>query len=176
MFTKNLRNSRIDFTVENELIDQCEIFFQNKILFTTAYFIKLFIKILLSNNQVHSTFSCTKLIHSANPQSGQVVIIIIAHVVRLFVSSFVPTTCETVGLAQWIIDDTCLVSNYFLQNEVQAYVCRRGVREGYPPPPDEKFYWPSPLENLGPYVEIKKQLVLPPWPIRPCTCMSTSQL
>ena len=58
------------------------------------------------------------LIHSANPQSRPVVIISFAHVVRpspLFKSSktkqqkTMVATGETVGLAEWIIDDTSLV-------------------------------------------------------------------
>ena len=64
------------------------------------------------------------LIHSADPQSWPVGIIVFAHVVRN-VRTSVPTfqnlakqnkaktmfaTGETVGLAKWIVDDTCLVS------------------------------------------------------------------
>ena len=65
-------------------------------------------------------------IYSANPQSRPVVIIIFAHVVRPFVRSSVRpsplfrssktkqqktmvATGVTMGLAEWIIDDTCLV-------------------------------------------------------------------
>ena len=65
-----------------------------------------------------------KLIHSADSQSRPVVIIIFAHVVRAYVRPYVHphfskqnkfqgktifTTAETVGLAEWIMDDTCLV-------------------------------------------------------------------
>ena len=61
------------------------------------------------------------LIHSANPQSRPVGIIVFAHVVRSYVSTSVRphfskqnqfqaktmfATGETVGLAEWIIDDT----------------------------------------------------------------------
>ena len=66
----------------------------------------------------HSDF----LIHSAAPQSRPVVIIVFTHVVRTQVPTFqnlakrykfqVKTmfiTGEIVGLAEWIIDDTCLV-------------------------------------------------------------------
>ena len=59
-----------------------------------------------------------KLIHSAYPQSRPVVIIIFAHVVRPFVrlsrssktkqQKTMVATGEIVGLAEWIIDDTCL--------------------------------------------------------------------
>ena len=67
---------------------------------------------------------CTEfyiLIHSANPQSRPVGIIVLAQVVRpsvrtpLFKSSKTKqqktmfAIGETVGLAEWIIDDTCLV-------------------------------------------------------------------
>ena len=65
------------------------------------------------------------MIHSANPQSRTIKIIVFAHVVHPLVRPSVPTlqnpgklnkaktifaTGETVGLAEWIIDDTCLVS------------------------------------------------------------------
>ena len=62
------------------------------------------------------------LIHSANPQSRPVGIIVFAHVVRpypLFKSSKtkqknnVRHCRESVGRAEWIIDDTCLVYLYF---------------------------------------------------------------
>ena len=58
------------------------------------------------------------LIHSANPQSRPVGIIVFAHVVRpspLFKSrktkqqKTIFATGVTMGLAEWIIDDTCLV-------------------------------------------------------------------
>ena len=63
------------------------------------------------------------LIHSAEPQSRPIVISVFAHVVRFYVrpqfsksrkniTNFKRkqfTTGETVGLAKWIIDDTCLV-------------------------------------------------------------------
>ena len=60
------------------------------------------------------------LIHSANPQSRPIGIIVFAHVVRLYIRPYVPTfqnqakqndvktmfaTGATVGLAEWIIDD-----------------------------------------------------------------------
>ena len=68
------------------------------------------------------------LIHSANPQSRLIVISIFAHAVRLYVRLSITfqnlakqnkfktmfATGETVGLAEWIIDDTCLVHfSYF---------------------------------------------------------------
>ena len=71
----------------------------------------------------------TFLIHSADPQLRPVAIIVFIHVVRTSVRTSVRphfqklakknifpvkktmfTTGETVGLAEWIIDDTCLVS------------------------------------------------------------------
>ena len=65
------------------------------------------------------------MIHSAHPQSLPVVIIVFAHVVRASVrlhfekfskakqiqAKTMFTTGDTVGLAEWIIDDTCLVSH-----------------------------------------------------------------
>ena len=65
------------------------------------------------------------MIHSANPQSRPVGIIVFAYVVRPSVPTFqnlakqnkVKTmfaTGKTVGLAEWIIDDTCLVFPLFL--------------------------------------------------------------
>ena len=61
------------------------------------------------------------LIHSANPQSRPVGIIVFAHIVRPSVSTFQNITIqnkvaigETVGLAEWIIDDTCLVAILFM--------------------------------------------------------------
>ena len=62
------------------------------------------------------------LIHSASPHSRPVVIIVLTHVVRTFVSTFqnlakqvetMFTTGEIVDLAEWIIDDTCFVSFAF---------------------------------------------------------------
>ena len=63
-----------------------------------------------------------KLIHEANPQSRPVGIIIFTHIVRSYVRSSSPLlkqnkcqakaifdTGETVGLAEWIIDDTCVL-------------------------------------------------------------------
>ena len=63
-----------------------------------------------------------KLIHSAHPQSRPVVIIVFAYVVRSSVptsqnlakhnkiqAKTMFTSGETVGLADWIIDDDCLV-------------------------------------------------------------------
>ena len=68
------------------------------------------------------------LIHAANPNSRPVGIIVFAHVVRpsvrpspLFKSRKTKqqktmfATGVTMGLAYWIIDDTCLVSLYFLE-------------------------------------------------------------
>ena len=69
----------------------------------------------------------TLLIHEDDPQSRPVVIIVFAHVVRPSVrpsvrlhfskqnkfqakTMFAPG--ETAGLAEWIIDDTCLVEVY----------------------------------------------------------------
>ena len=55
------------------------------------------------------------LIHEANTQSRPVVIIVFAHVVRSSVrphfskKKFQAETMFAVGLAEWIIDDTCLV-------------------------------------------------------------------
>ena len=71
-----------------------------------------------------------KLIHKADPQSRPLVIIVSAHIVRSSVRTSVPTfhtkqnkfqakTGETVGLAEWIIDDTCLGSFSFLVNSHQ---------------------------------------------------------
>ena len=60
------------------------------------------------------------LIHSADPQSRLVGIIVFANVVRpspLFKitktnkAKTMLATGETVGLAEWIIDDTCLFYN-----------------------------------------------------------------
>ena len=78
------------------------------------------------------------MIHSADPQSGPVVITV-AHVVRPSVGPFVPTfqnlakqnkfkvktmftTGENVGLAEWIIDDTCLVFRYLYTCSFQKYM------------------------------------------------------
>ena len=71
---------------------------------------------------LYATYNNTKVIHSADPQSWQVVIIVFAHIAHPSVPSFqnlakqnkfqvktMFTTGETVGLAEWIIDDTCLV-------------------------------------------------------------------
>ena len=56
------------------------------------------------------------LIHEAGPKSRPVVIIVFAHNVRphllkqnKFQAKTMFTTGETVGLAEWIIDDICLV-------------------------------------------------------------------
>ena len=59
------------------------------------------------------------LIQEADPQSQPVVIIVFAHVVRPHFSKYTKqnkfqaktlfTTGQTVDLAEWIIDDTCLV-------------------------------------------------------------------
>ena len=57
------------------------------------------------------------LIHEADPQSGPVIIIVSAYVIRPFVPTFqkkIPAKTMfaagmTVGLAKWIKDDTCLV-------------------------------------------------------------------
>ena len=59
------------------------------------------------------------LIHEADPQSRPVVIIVFAYVVRSYVRQYVrPSvpTGETVGLAEWIIDYTCLVVFIFLNS------------------------------------------------------------
>ena len=64
------------------------------------------------------------LIHSTNPQSLRVGIIVFAHVVRPSVCTFqiqpnkatgnnVSYWRDSVGLAEWIMDDACLVSIYF---------------------------------------------------------------
>ena len=65
------------------------------------------------------------LIHEADPQSQQVVIIVFAHVVRSSVrshfskqSKFQAKAMFTTGLAEWIIDDTCLVVALFSCLEV----------------------------------------------------------
>ena len=60
------------------------------------------------------------LIHSADPQSRPVGIIVFAHVVRTSVPTFqnlakqnktktMSAIGQTVGLVEWIIDDACLV-------------------------------------------------------------------
>ena len=61
------------------------------------------------------------LIHVADPQSRPVVIIVFTHVVRphfsiqnKFQAKTIFATGETVGLAEWIIDDPCLVFFAFL--------------------------------------------------------------
>ena len=78
------------------------------------------------NNNVNQGCTCCfvhwLLIHSDDPQSRPEVIIVFAHVVRSSVCTCtfqnlanrnkfqaMFTTGETVGLAEWIIDDTCLV-------------------------------------------------------------------
>ena len=48
------------------------------------------------------------LIHSADPQSRPVVIIIFSHVRPSVPTKTMFTTGETVGMAEWIIDDICL--------------------------------------------------------------------
>ena len=68
------------------------------------------------------------MIHSADPQSRPVVIIIFAHVVRSFVrpsvrplfkssttkqQKIMVATGGTVGLVEWFIDDSCLVIIFF---------------------------------------------------------------
>ena len=72
-----------------------------------------------------------KLIHEADPQSLLVVIIVSAHVVHpsvrpsplftkqnKFQANTMFATDETVGLAEWIIDDTCLVMDYVDQANI----------------------------------------------------------
>ena len=83
------------------------------------------------------------LIHSANPQSRPIGIIVFAHVVRLSVRPSVPTfqnlaklnkvktmfpTGDTVGLAEWVIDDTCLVFVVF-PSEMLKYILLRQLQE-----------------------------------------------
>ena len=60
------------------------------------------------------------LIHSAGPQTRQVVIIVFVRVVsphfsksNKFQAKTMFATGETVGLAEWIIDNTCLVLHFF---------------------------------------------------------------
>ena len=68
-----------------------------------------------------------KLIHSANPKSWPVGIIVFVHVVRPYVrhsplfksrktkqQKKIFATVVTMGLAEWIIDDTCLVILFWL--------------------------------------------------------------
>ena len=73
------------------------------------------------------------LIHSANPQSRPIGIIVFEHVVRPSVSTIqnlaklnkvktIFATGETVGLAEWIIDDTCLVSSYNFNFSIKTYI------------------------------------------------------
>ena len=75
-------------------------------------------------SEVWAKVTNQQLIHSADPQSRPVVIIVFAHVVRSYVhprfskqnkfqAKTMFATGETVGLAGWIIDDTCLVSTAF---------------------------------------------------------------
>ena len=72
---------------------------------------------------IHFTKKVIDLIHSAHPQSRQVVITIFTEVVRTCVRShfsksrknktkvkILIATGVTVGLAEWIIDDNCLVT------------------------------------------------------------------
>ena len=67
------------------------------------------------------------LIHEADPQSRPVVIIVSAHVrpSPLFTkrnklqAKTMFATGETVGLAEWIIDDTCLVSYLFIALRIE---------------------------------------------------------
>ena len=77
-------------------------------------------QIFYISKNIANTRTSKKLIHSADPQSRPVGIIVFAHVVSTSVSTFQNlakqnkaktkvTTSETVGLAVWIIDDTCLV-------------------------------------------------------------------
>ena len=64
------------------------------------------------------------LIHEVDPQSRTVVIIVFAHVVRSsvrphyskqtkFLAQAMFATGETVGQAEWIIDNTCLLNDIF---------------------------------------------------------------
>ena len=85
------------------------------------------IKTRQGSSMIHSACpqSYSQLIHEAYPQSRPVVIIVFVHVVRSsvrphfskqnnFQAKAMFSTGETVGLAEWIIDDTCLVSICFL--------------------------------------------------------------
>ena len=69
------------------------------------------------------------LIHEADPQSLPIVIVVFAHVVRPSVHKFqVKTmfaTSETLGLAEWIIDDT--LSCYFLPTSRLNFNSRQKV-------------------------------------------------
>ena len=78
--------------------------------------------------EIHDEYQCKLLIHSADPQSRSVGIIVFAHVrpsVRPLFSKSSKTKQsennvfpgETVGLAEWIIDDTCLVETIFGKND-----------------------------------------------------------
>ena len=71
------------------------------------------------------------LIHSANPQSWPG----FAHVVRPSVPTFqnlvkqnkaktMVATGETVGLAEWFIDDTCPVFLYFVGNKEKRHLTK----------------------------------------------------
>ena len=75
-----------------------------------------------------------KLIHEADPQTRPVVIIVYAHVARPSVSPHFSkqnkfqakamfANGETVGLAEWIIDDTCLV---YFKALLVSYQCLNG--------------------------------------------------
>ena len=90
----------------------------------TWYFSLLLVS-LIDKNKIWLVYYL--LIHSANPQSWPVGIIVFAHVVRtsvrpspLFKSRKTKqqkttfATGVTMGLAEWIIDDNCLVSQLFL--------------------------------------------------------------
>ena len=77
--------------------------------------------------QIYKKLEPMFLIHEADPQSRPVVIIMFAHVVRSSVrphflkqNKFQVKTMfaigKTVGLAEWIIDDTCFVSIVLAKN------------------------------------------------------------
>ena len=107
----------------------------------------LFILIACNSEPFRAAYhSKEKLIHSADPQSRPVVIIIFGHVVRPFVrpsplfksrktkqQKTMFATGVTLGLAEWIIDDTCLVSFMFKDqqrkriNSAKIDVSQRGI-------------------------------------------------
>ena len=80
--------------------------------------------------------SQVKLIHEADPQSRPVMIIVIAHVrpsvypsplfkTKQISSESNDATGETVGLAEWIMDNTCLVRLMFfhLKTMIKSRLC-----------------------------------------------------
>ena len=80
-------------------------------------------------------YLCYLLILSADPQSRLVVINVFAHVVRPYVSKSnkqnkfqaktMFTISETVGLSDWIIGDTCLVSFLSFKSNFQKPLCKK---------------------------------------------------